>query len=352
MDSTIFKVREYDPFIDFLKGISILFVIFTHNLPGLNVILFCLWGDWAVPFFLIIQCFHYWKKDSVCLTDYLNVYTFEKIVKRVIKPFFILLLLQILIISFISFIINVTHFAPLVSLAQLYTLKKIFLGIAMGGGYGPGSFYIWIYLQMFFIAPFLIVLSKKTKYKWAFFVLIAIICEIICSIVGFSDWAYRLLAFRYLFLVYCAYLLYSRPFRLNFINVFLSVLSIIFIILFNYSSLDFQPIFCNSLWKSFHWICYFYPTYLLLYFIRQIYVFMKDNKISLVFRKLGIYSYEIFLAQMFVFGFMPVKLLSVFIPNNVVMQIVRIILTTTLSIVPVLIYKKIKNSKKNVFKNC
>jgi membrane protein implicated in regulation of membrane protease activity len=64
------------------------------------------------------------------------------------------------------------------------------------------------------------------------------------------------------------------------------------------------------------------------------------------FQKLGLCSYEIFLLQMFVFGFVPINLMSIVIPNYFVMNAVRIILTTCLSIVPVLVYKKMFSDRE------
>lgn len=52
------KKVGYDPFIDYLKGISILFVVLLHCLPLQNYLLCSLWASQAVPIFLLIQVFH------------------------------------------------------------------------------------------------------------------------------------------------------------------------------------------------------------------------------------------------------------------------------------------------------
>lgn len=51
----------YDPFIDYLKGVCIFLVVLAHCLPHTEYILFPLWGDQAVPLFLLIQVFHAYK---------------------------------------------------------------------------------------------------------------------------------------------------------------------------------------------------------------------------------------------------------------------------------------------------
>lgn len=55
---------------------------------------------------------------------------------------------------------------------------------------------------------------------------------------------------------------------------------------------------------------------------------------------IGKYSYEIFLVQMFVFTFYPTDKIQMIIDNVYVTVIVRIFVTTLLSIIPVLLYKK------------
>lgn len=61
-----FKKEGYDPFISYLKGVCIFWVILTHTITKdvHDYSLFCLWGDMAVPIFLAIQCVHVYKKES------------------------------------------------------------------------------------------------------------------------------------------------------------------------------------------------------------------------------------------------------------------------------------------------
>lgn len=46
------KTEGYDPYIDYLKGVSIFFVVLAHCLPMQNCLLFSFWGAQAVPLFL------------------------------------------------------------------------------------------------------------------------------------------------------------------------------------------------------------------------------------------------------------------------------------------------------------
>lgn len=58
----------YDPFIDYLKWVAILFVVLPHALPMHKEIASCLWIDQAVPLFLMIQVFHAYKQ-RICRAD-------------------------------------------------------------------------------------------------------------------------------------------------------------------------------------------------------------------------------------------------------------------------------------------
>ena len=60
-----FNLSGYDPFIDFLKAYSIIFVVISHILPlgYYKYIFFDVWGNMQVPMFVLIQVFHAYKKN-------------------------------------------------------------------------------------------------------------------------------------------------------------------------------------------------------------------------------------------------------------------------------------------------
>lgn len=98
VNKTILLSKEgYDPFIDYLKGVSILFVILAHCLPLQEYILFSLWGAQAVPLFLLVQVFHSYKKG----VGYISVsYDLKKLFHRIFKPFLLLVVIQLLLLIF------------------------------------------------------------------------------------------------------------------------------------------------------------------------------------------------------------------------------------------------------------
>lgn len=121
----------YDPFIDYLKGVCILWVVITHAITPIihDYSLFCLWGDMGVPLFLLIQCIHVFKRGD-------NHYSINwgKIWKRVVKPF---LILQILF-----FLIGVSKYILLHRDPTVFINNFIILG-----GTGRGCFYPKMYIE-------------------------------------------------------------------------------------------------------------------------------------------------------------------------------------------------------------
>ena len=139
----------YDPQIDFLKGVSILWVLLTHCIPYdvQDKILFCLWGAQAVPLFIIIQVFHSYKKGFENVT-----LSIKKLWNRIIRPFlFTIGVIYVLYLIYGYF----TH----VSITE-QTIKFF-----KSGGAGPGSYYFWIYLQFVLILPIMAILMKRFNMK-------------------------------------------------------------------------------------------------------------------------------------------------------------------------------------------
>lgn len=321
--------HQYDPFIDFLKGICILFVVLTHCLPLQDNILFSLWGAQAVPLFILIQVFHAYKKGNI---DIIRYYNLKKLFHRILLPFTILLIIQIFLMRLFS----------------EKDLSLILKNTMLSGGMGPGSYYIWIYLQLFILLPVfqLVINNIKHKYLFVLFIASSILIEIICSYSNISSWLYRLLFVRYFFLIYLGYKwVMNGGVKIDKITVVLSIISIIFILIFEYTDLNMEPIFYQSDWKIFHWISYFYVANLFVYALYKCYKRITKRE---VICKIGKYSYEIFLIQMFVFTFYPTNTMQMFIGSIFWATILRILATTFLSIIPVLLYKKYFSKQKHV----
>lgn len=128
-----FNRHSYDPFIDFIKGISIIFVILNHCIGESlhSKSFYCLWGDSAVPLFLIIQTFHAYKKG---LDVQLSI---SKVWRRVLRNF---ILMQLVLVA----ILAVKDDGGIVHTIGEWLSQ---------GGFGSGSYYVWIYFQFAILLP-------------------------------------------------------------------------------------------------------------------------------------------------------------------------------------------------------
>jgi len=321
--------KGYDPFIDFLKGICIILVILTHCIPSeLRLVIgFPIWGSPAVPIFLIIQVFHFYKKgiDSAKLDC-------SKVWKRVLRPF--------ILVEFAIIVVWLYNYST-----DIYYIVSSFKNIIYMMSGGPGTYYPWIYLQFAVLLPLCRSLFKYgNTYTLIVFLVLSQIAEIICAITAMPEWIYRLTFFRYIFLLYLGNLLARKGYILNRTTMLLSIISVTSVFFFAYFSFDSSPIFYNvEAWASCHWICYIYISFFMIVGLKYIYMFTRKSTFSTIVRLLGKYSYEIFLFQLFYF-----TCISDFINNYCFMEnipLISIVTSILFCTVPVLVYKEWKRIK-------
>ena len=253
MDAVTLNKNGYDPFIDFIKGFCIVSVVLTHSLPTVcqDYLLFMLWGGMAVPLFLLIQVFHTYKAGLDSQKRILSL----KMVKRIVIPF-------LLTLCFIG-VFRALKGNP---------INEVVFGFLAGGG-GAGSYYPWIYIEfavlLVLCRPFL----KRLKSHQIFlcFLVLSILLEYVCSIMAISPWLYRITFFRYVFLIALGIDWVCNGIKLGKKRLFLSIVSVCFIVLFQYFNPDLEPLFFHTAWKSFHWVCYFYVAYLLMFVLKLVY---------------------------------------------------------------------------------
>lgn len=303
-----FNKTGYDPFIDFLKAYSIICVVIAHILPSefYKYILFQVWGDMQVPMFVLIQVFHAYKKG---VKPKLN---WSSLLKRIFLPFVVI---QAVIISFK--VLTGGHF---------YGQNFI-----VSGGYGPGSYYIWIYLQIAFLLviiwSWLRRLSLNQALVW--FLIFSLGFEILCSVIDCPEWLYRLLCVRYLFLIPLGMIWIEKGVTINRNTVIISFLSIVAVLFFMFTNYDLEPFFFNTGWKTHRWICYFYLPILLTYVLYLVWNSMKENPvIEKAVKWTAARSYEIFLSQMAVLVCLPFAYLSVLLKGLVGFSIWAVLVLT------------------------
>ena len=310
-----FSRTGHDDFIDFLKGVCIIMVLLTHGLL-INVqeyLLYPLWIAQAVPIFLLIQAFHAFKKDRPAFPRPSHIWT------RILRPFLIVQII-FLVHGYLQCQINHTSFPEFLTLFRRC------------GGLGPGSYYIWIYLQFALLLPLSFRLLQ-TKYALPLFLFLSIALEIACSLTHILPEHYRLLFFRYFFLIYLGYLWAKKGISLNILTLSLSAFSILAILLLYgihkfYPSLNLEPFIFDTNWRIFHWFTYFLPAFLLPFLFRWTY-HKLSKRINAFIILCGKRSYHIFLFQMLVFGifnqyvsadlkflFIPLCLLPALLPSR------------------------------------
>lgn len=313
-----FNNSGYDQFIDFLKGLCIVCVVLTHNIPATwqQVIGFPFWGGMAVPMFLIIQSYHYFKHNDLPSINW------SKLWRRIILPF--------AVIQALFFIYIVIAF--FCGSGRLTTPMR---EMVFSGGNGPGSYYFWIYLQFSFVLlPLFGWFQKKWKlHSWVWLLLFSVLSEgleLFCSFWHPNGRLYRLLAFRYLLLVYGGYVWAKNGLVCNAKTLLLSVISLVFVYLLQYRGMIYEPWIFDNDWKYFHWFCYFWVIYLLPVIAKGL-CKISGGGIRKIFATIGKYSYQIFLVQMLVFEFFPYNM----------NRCIYICATTTISILPVIFYYKL-----------
>lgn len=285
--SVLFNKAGYDPFIDFLKAYSILCVVIAHcmQIVPFEGVTFAIWGGMQVPMFTLIQVFHSYKHERKPKLE------IRKLWNRIVFPFLVSQVIIFLVYS-------MTRPLPLVQLC------KNFVG---GGGFGPGSYYIWIYLQISALLVLLYpVVNKMAIGQLLFvFVILSILCEVCCSLIHLPEWVYRLLAIRYLFLIPLGIKWVREGVNMNTKSVFLSLISIIAVLFFSYTDYNLEPFFFDTGWKTHRWICYYYVSTLLTFILYRVYISIHNERISRDISQIGQASYEIFLLQMVLFAIWP-----------------------------------------------
>lgn len=325
---------DYDPFIDYLKGVCIIFVVLTHCIsPQLHrMTLFCLWGDMAVPMFLLIQTFHAYKKGLSGIHLHIG-----KLWRRIIFPFLIAQIIAVLIL--------------------ISWNSGDFSSISHFGNLGPGAYYPYIYLQFSFLLWMFAPLFHhlRNPYLLCFiFIALSQFLEIFCISMSVNEAIYRLLFFRYTFLIFLGYLMATGSLHLNRKTFLLSIVSMLFILVCDGVIPvggwgNFGSIFYMSSFRDFHWISYFFVAYILLNLIYYIYQKMeKDNLISRFFIQCGKYSYEIFLFQMIVFLISPIDIIAGKLPiKTLYLEPFVLVLNILCCTMPVIMAKNMNFGRKH-----
>lgn len=192
----------------------------------------------------------------------------------------------------------------------------------------------------------------KRVNKTTALIIFLVICEgfeILLSVIVIPNWIYRLLAVRYIFLIYLGWIWVKEGVKINGLTIVLSLLSLFAIIYFEYFKffdIDDSPWFVHAGFAFHHWPCYFFVAN---GFIALLYLIWKriktNNKIVKVTETLAASSYEIFLMQMSLVFLTPKDMFG-FAGNRIVSYAIYVVFIWTISIIIGIYWFKIRTRSK------
>jgi len=180
--------------------------------------------------------------------------------------------------------------------------------IIKSGGWGPGSYFIWVFLQFSIILPLVrkSLAALKSGQLLLLFITFCVSLDIICSFINLPEWLYRLIPIRYFFLVYLSIIWVREGIRITWVSVTLSAVSILATLFFMHRPQGLEPLFPETDFMTSRWICYFYISNVFMWLLKKVYEWLAKSKcVMAVVSRLGRCSYEIYLVQMGVFFFVP-----------------------------------------------
>lgn len=293
--------------IDFIKGISILFVIITHYAwqdTERRNLLFPLWIDMAVPIFMIVSGFVHtrsYQKSNIDTID--KAYTVGSIARKVFKYTFPFV---------IAFLIGEIMFALFDSSRRTFW-ETIFLFLC--GGAGPGGYYYPIMMQFIFFFPVIYAIVRKYDFKGLVVCgVINFLYELLKSAYGMTEGFYRLVIFRYTLLIaYGCYLGMGNYIRHKLYSVLCSVLGALYIVVTKYFNV--VPPITNYWTGTSLWAC--------LFIIPLAKPIILNKCHNCVIESLGRASYHIFLVQMIYYS--GASMIYNLIPNRYMQLVVNVV---------------------------
>lgn len=285
---------QHNRTIDFLKGVFTLFVITLHypieNSPFWLTAIFRFAIQFAVPGFLFlsgyVQALSFGRRDFSSLADAYDYHFMFPKLFRILAPYTFFFVFEYILFRLTKvYIVN----------AFKHGLLSLFFDYLIGGN-GQGGYYTPLILQFLLLFPVIYFIIRRKGFRGVLWLLgFNIGFEVLKQAYGMSDSEYRLLVFRYLFIMACGcYTALSKDEHRTsqFLPMFFCMLTGIgFIILFQYTSYGEHAKIITK-WQGTSVLTAFYPITILYFIIK---------KIPLAFRPLewiGQASFHVFLVQM------------------------------------------------------
>lgn len=282
--------KSYIALVDYLKAFAAVLVIINHfGWDSKDFPLFTYLIQAGVPIFLFLSGFNtalsYSRKDYTSLKDYYRPDRIWAKLKWIFLPYALIYLYET---------IEKNEFLNLLLHQPIWLIRTFFAGGIDGGLHG--GYYICIYWQFVLLAPLLYLLIKKLDKKGLLLILLMnILYEYSMHTVDIEGSIFRLLFFRYLFLVgFGMYFYFHR-------RIHPLILLVLFISGFLYTSAvdytDFRWAL-NDFWRN---SCVYAIGYFIVLIVLAFYLFEGKelpNYLHKVISLIGKSSFHIFLVQM------------------------------------------------------
>lgn len=301
--------------LDILKGICIIMVIFTHyswSAEERKIFLFPFWIDMAVPVFMVISGYvfslSYEKHKQFSVIELYRISDLWRRQLRYTVPFLIAYIIEVFAYHIVG-----AH----------QSVKEIIWDF-FRGGQGPGSYYYPVMCQFVLVFPLVFLLIKRLHGKGVILCfLLNFVYEFLKEVYGVNDGTYRLIIFRYLFLIsFGAY--YYEEERINKQKIYIPmfIFGVLWQILIRYTA--YKSIIINYAWASTSMLsaCYIIPLFVIV-------AKHGKNWRFKILEELGRASYHIFLVQMvyYIFAASMVKSISNSVEENIIINITVCIFT-------------------------
>jgi fucose 4-O-acetylase-like acetyltransferase len=301
-------------FIDALKGILILFVLLMHYPTSYSgIVLEILFGfviQFAVPAFMFLSGYVQAKSmQRRKIQSFEDAYACPLITGKILR----------FLLPYAFFFLLAQVFYRLV---RMYTIGVFEYGVLalffdfLKGGYGPGSYYVPLLFQLIFLFPLVYaIIEKKGKHGLFLCLMANIAFEVLKQAFGMQESEYRLLIFRYLFLIACGCYMAIYENEKSKENSFPPITWIIcllagimFLILFRFTN---YPAHAKiiTMWGTTSVLTSFYVVPILCFLVKRDHFSIPPLEV------LGKYSFHVFLVQTLYYQYYDFALKERFTPG-------------------------------------
>ena len=275
-------MREHNRTIDVIKGFAVLLIIFTHygwTAEQRKGFLFLYVVNMAIPVFMVITGYVYSLSISRKGVEHAeDAYRRPLILRRLLRY-------TIPMIAVIIWELADPHF-------DILTMPRSgLLAWALSGTAGKGSYYYPVMVQLVFYFPivfFIIHVKKETG---------LVICLIMNAVYELAAWAYgmnpecyRLLVFRYTFVIAAGVFTYKKHRLGTILSIIMTITGAVFIIIIG--RMNYVPRILNRDWASTNFISSMLIIPAMVRILQDVRIHFAPLEI------IGRASYHIFLAQM------------------------------------------------------